>query len=351
MEQTHLLNHLAADAASRTRDEDFLSFEQIAHTLHVNLYLVAWQQVFDADFFERVHHLMRSIGIPFLHTLGHIDVHSRLDEHVLQLRVVSEHFVAQGRHQHGIDAVFAYHVDKVVVYGIHLLTHEIMIGEAVFVGDKSEEAILLRLLRRDVLSQTHAAFAHAVNQCSLRLLGIEHRIVDAFYQDAERPQQDGGDKIYRNNVPQVQRHNIFVYVCPKDDGVMDDGDKHKSHPHCIGHPLKIDKRREAYHTSIGVVHAKANDVEHLIEQQRVDDGKDVVGCALNAEKQGANEYTSNQTDEAVDEEDAPIRQRIFAEVPVNKLVKTQHTIKILFALHLFPAFQMKVEIFFDEQNI
>ena len=202
MEQTHLLNHLAADAASRPRDEDFLSFEQVSHALHVYLYLVARQKVFDAYFLKRVHHLMFRVGIPLLHTLSHIDVHSRLDEHVLQLRVVSEHLVAQGRHQHSIDAVFAYHVDK-VVYGIHLLTHEIMVGEAVFVCDETEEPILLRLLRRDVLSQTHAAFAHAVNQCSLRLLGIEHRIVDAFYQDAERPQQDGGDKIYRNNVPQV----------------------------------------------------------------------------------------------------------------------------------------------------
>jgi len=66
-----------------------------------------------------------------------------------------------------------------------------------------------------------------------------------------------------------------------------------------------------------VEHAEAYDVEQLIKQQRVKDGHDVCGCARNTEEQGTNEKTAKQTDDAVDKEDAPIRQRVFTEIPVN----------------------------------
>jgi hypothetical protein len=57
-----------------------------------------------------------------------------------------------------------------------------------------------------------------------------------------------------------------------------------------------------------VEHAETYDVEQLIKQQRVNDGHDVCGCARETEKQGTHEKTTKQTDNAVDKEDAPIRQ-------------------------------------------
>ena len=203
MEQTYLPNHLAADTTCRTRDEYLLTFKKVAHTLHVDLYLVARQQVFDANFFQRIHHLTRRIGVPLLHAFGHIDVHASLDKHVLQACVVAKHLVAQGRHQHGIDAVLLNNPEKFVVYLIHFLAHEVMVGKAFLVRDETKEAELLRLLGGNVLCKSHTTLAYAINQCALGLSRVEHRIINTFYHDAESPQQDGGNEIDGNDVPQM----------------------------------------------------------------------------------------------------------------------------------------------------
>jgi len=74
-----------------------------------------------------------------------------------------------------------------------------------------------------------------------------------------------------------------------------------------------------------VEHAETYDVEQLIKQQRVKDGHDVCGCARETKKQGTHEKTAKQTDNAVDKENAPVRQRVFTEVPVYKLAKWIHS--------------------------
>ena len=289
------------------------------------MYLVARQQVFDANFFQRVHHLARRIGVPLLYAFGHIDVHASLDKNILQACVVAKHLVAQGRNQHGIDAVLLNNTEKFVVYLIHFLAHKVMVSKTFLVRDEPKEAELLRLLGGNVLCKPHTALAYAINQCALGVSGVEHRIVNTFYHDAESPQQDGGNKVDGNDVAQMQRNYMLMNVGPKDDGIMQNDNDDKPQTHSISHPFEVDKRRKAYHPSIGVEHAKAYHVEYLIKQQRVNDGHDVCGCARETEKQGTHEKTAKQTDNAVDKENAPIGQRVFTEIPVNKLAKWIHS--------------------------
>ena len=138
---------------------------------------------------------MRFVAVPFLHILGHINVHACFDEQILQLSVITKLLITQGRHQHRIDTVFFYHTNQVVVYGVHFLTHKVAVGKTFFVGYETKEPILLWLLCGDVLSQSHATFTHTINKRSLSLFGVEHRVVNTLYHDAEGPQQNGGHKV------------------------------------------------------------------------------------------------------------------------------------------------------------
>ena len=145
-----------------------------------------------------------------MHAFGHIDVHASLDKHVLQACVVAKYLVAQGRNQHGIDAVLLNDTEKFVVYLIHFLAHEVMVGKAFLVRDETEKAELLRLLGGNVLCKSHTALAYAINQCALGLSRVEQRIVNTFYHDAESPQQDGGYKVDGNDMAQMQRNNVLM---------------------------------------------------------------------------------------------------------------------------------------------
>ena len=200
-----------------------------------------------------------------------------------------------------------------------------MVSKTFLVRDEPKEAELLRFLGSNVLGQAYTTLAYTIYQCAFGLSRIEHRIVNTFYHDAESPQQDGGYKVDGNDMAQMQRNNVLMNLGPKDDWIMQNDNDDKPQTHSIGHPFEVDKRRKAYHPSIGVEHPKAYHVEYLIKQQRVNDGHDVCGCARETEKQGTHEKTAKQTDNAVDKEDAPIGQRVFTEVPVYKLAKWIHS--------------------------
>ena len=103
----------------------------------------------------------------------------------------------------------------------------------------------------------------------------------------------------------------------EDNEIMKNGYNNKAQPHCISHPFEVDKRRIAYYASISVEHTEAYDVKQLIKQQRVNDGYDVCGCTREAEEQHAHKDTTKNANDAVDKEDAPVRQRLSTEIPVN----------------------------------
>ena len=141
-----------------------------------------------------------------------------------------------------------------------------MVSKTFLVRDEPKEAELLRLLGGNVLCKSHTSLTYAINQCALGLSRVEHRIINTLYHDAESPQQDGGNEIDGNDVPQMQRNNVLMNFGPKDDWIMQNDNDNKPQTHSIGHPFEVDKRRKAYHPSIGVEHAKAYHVEYLIKQ-------------------------------------------------------------------------------------
>lgn len=115
----------------------------------------------------------------------------------------------------------------------------------------------------------------------------------------------------------MQRHEVLMRFGREDNEIMKNGYNNKAQPHCISHPLEVDKRRIAYHTSISVEHTETNHIKQLIKQQCVDNGHDVGSSARQAEEQHAHKNATKNANEAVDKEDAPVRQRLSTEIPVN----------------------------------
>ena len=144
---SNLADHLTTDAACGTGDKDALALEHLVKALHIDIDLVAWQQVVDAHLLELHLVNIRTLGIAF----GHVDLHTCIGEHALQLLVVTELVVKLWRHQYGTDAETVEHIRQ-ILHLIDTYTHEKMSIEITIVGDESTNMEVGGFLVTDGLS-------------------------------------------------------------------------------------------------------------------------------------------------------------------------------------------------------
>ena len=102
----YLAHHLTADAASRTRNQNLLSFQHLAHALQVHLDLIAWQQVIDAHLFQSDAVRGNTLGI----SLRHEYFHAGIRQDALQLLIIAEFRIPLRRNQHSPDAIARQHL-------------------------------------------------------------------------------------------------------------------------------------------------------------------------------------------------------------------------------------------------
>ena len=189
----NLTDHLGADGACRTRDEDTTAAEHLTHRLHVDLDLLTWQQVFNRNLLQLDFAILRFVFIigrpPVLHVAVHLDsilrhenLHAHTDEQILQILVLSEVVRSIRRHKHGSDVIVFDHLAQVVFHREHFLTHELIVTQTAVVGDETLQDEATGRLCTDALCQSDATTLCAIDQHTKRtIVGCGH-IVDHLHQ-------------------------------------------------------------------------------------------------------------------------------------------------------------------------
>ena len=186
----YLAHHLAADAASRAGNHDALAAQLLAHRLQVNLYLVAWQQVFNADFLQ----LGRfggqgAVGIQFFGFLRHEDADASLYHLVLEFLVVAEVGKPEGRNDECFNLHLFHPFHQVVVHHIHFAAQEVVAHHLFLNGGEAFQLEVSGLLGAYVLGQGYAVAFHAEDEGPHGALRGEGDFVESLHHDAQNPQQ------------------------------------------------------------------------------------------------------------------------------------------------------------------
>ena len=86
---SYLFDYFASDAACRTRYQDALVLQQFLDGRQVNLYLIAWQQVFNVNFFQLGRRDI-TFAVPFCSGIHRVDGNAILNHRVHHFRAFHE---------------------------------------------------------------------------------------------------------------------------------------------------------------------------------------------------------------------------------------------------------------------
>ena len=105
LEPGHLADHLGADRAGRSGDEDAFSGQQGPYGIHVHLDLVPRKEVFHVHFMQLAMAQGVVLAVPFLGRRHHHDLDAGIDELVHHLLVLAEAVTLERRHEQDLDAL------------------------------------------------------------------------------------------------------------------------------------------------------------------------------------------------------------------------------------------------------
>ena len=188
----YLTDHLGADGAGSTGDEDDMITELGTDGGHVDLDLLAGKEVFDVDLAEvAVGEL--GLAIPLLGSGHHHDLDACGEELVDHGGVLTEELALEGRHEEGLDAEACHGLGDAFAVGVDALAHEGGVLHVVGVGDEGHELELLRTGRGEAVGQTDATSLGAIDGDGGGIVEVE-AVVEALDEQALGPHQQGGDE-------------------------------------------------------------------------------------------------------------------------------------------------------------
>ena len=159
-----LAHHLRTNRACRTRYHHLLATEEGADALHINLNLVAGQQVLNLDFAQLHLFLFALVNVPLFGILRDVYLHAQFDEHILELLVVHEEVLLEGADEQGLNMFLDDDGAEVLLRGVDALTHEALLVVGLIVADISLDEEANRLGVERVVGHGDRASVGAVDE-------------------------------------------------------------------------------------------------------------------------------------------------------------------------------------------
>ena len=182
----YLAYHLATDAAGRTCNHDALARELLAYRLHVDLYLIAWQQILDAYLLQ----LRCRWQLPAFQLLGilcNVNTYAGIYELVLQVFPSAEVAQTIRSDDERLDMVGLHLLHQMLVGHVHLSSHEHMTIHARLNSGKALQVEAHGFLAAYVLGNGDAIVLHAEDVGTLGTLTGKENVVEHLYADAQHP--------------------------------------------------------------------------------------------------------------------------------------------------------------------
>ena len=190
MEEGHLVDHLAAYAACGTGDEDDLVAELVGDSIHINIYPVAREEVFDLHLMELVV-LEVGILVEVLYLGHHLDLDIAGDEVVDELLTGAEVVGLPGADDEARDILHAHGVDEVFVVDEDGLTHEVLAFHLDVGGDEALDDIFLAHVIAYALGYGDASMACAIDEDAVGLLREAEGVEKSLDDDSLEPEEQG----------------------------------------------------------------------------------------------------------------------------------------------------------------
>ena len=136
----HLTDHLRSDASRGAGDHDALAAQHLPDSVHVNLDLVAWQEILDVHLLE-LGIAQVALSVPFHRRRDHLYLYLASDETVNHPAVIADHVALQGG-DHYLGGVVPPHLlHEAGVVGEHLHPHHALADHGGIVGDEAGDDV------------------------------------------------------------------------------------------------------------------------------------------------------------------------------------------------------------------
>ncbi len=190
-ELSDLANHLAADTAGSTGDEDALATQHGTDGIEVDLNLVARQKVLDVDLVEL---LMTKLGmtVPRLGRRHHHDLDASLGEEGDELVMLAELLGTRRRYEEHTGAETIHVTDELGIGRIDVGTHQEAALHLGFVAHEALDQIAERMLTAHRLGDSNTTLANAVNEDTFSVLGLVATVEQILDKNAHTPHENHG---------------------------------------------------------------------------------------------------------------------------------------------------------------
>ena len=322
LEPGYLTGHLASDAAGCSGDEDALALKHGAYGCHVDLYLIARQEVFN---FYLAKPIVGESGfsVPFLCRGHHVDLDAGTDEGIYEGGARGEVLGLYGGYEEGTDTFLLHDGYEVVRVFIDPDSEEPGAAEAGVCADEALELITGGDFGTDALGQGNTALHAAVDEDVLVGGGTAGNIVEFLDQDADGPHAEGGQDEDIGGTLKAGNEDILgeaqVYLCLMEQAYDGAG--------CgigIGQAIEIHEGGIPQETEEGVEDHEDRGERSKADQEAKGKGPEML-CQFTTSITGIeDDYAAEEHDGAVQGEDAPVGEGGTGEVPVTDFTDDIH---------------------------
>ena len=200
----YLSHHLWADRTCRTRDQHLLAWEQCTHLLHINLYLVAWQQVFNLHLAHLYVFLLVGVTRPLFNIQRYKNLYASIEKEVLQLAVFHKQVVLQWAHHQALNITFANDGSQIFLCWVDLLAHKALIIVGFAVAYIAINNISHRLCVTTVVGDGNGASMCAIHQGVLGSFAYQRALIHQLYADTCQTHDQGRANIHNQQHAEVE---------------------------------------------------------------------------------------------------------------------------------------------------
>ena len=248
--------------------------------------------------------------------LGHENLAPGAYQYILDLLIIAELLHPERTHQHCLDTLFLHYRSKIVLKGIYRHPHQAHILDALFMSDETTEFKLGRLLGTDALCNTDSTRDSTVDQYSFCLPVSTGNIEEGFYHNTHYPHKESS---HSNGSDGLKRREGTQHFYPLPAGNQRNCKRqHHCHKIGIGQLDKINETAIADNTGIGLENPGTHPAQNSIQCRRYEKNVPVLKGEPGPVVYPICEYAGNKNNKGVSNEDAPVRQYSFTEIPTGK---------------------------------
>lgn len=189
----YLPHHLGADAASCTGNHHDAIGDETRGGFHVNLNLVARQEILDVDRSE-VGDAQLTLSVPLASLRAHEDAHSGIGHGIDYFAIFTQGGHHQGGDEQSADALLLHDVDKVEVKVIYGLTQQVVVGHFIVNSYETSNFEWRVDGRVDTLGDGNATLLDAEDEHRGGVATTVHVLVKHFNEQPLYPHQGNGDE-------------------------------------------------------------------------------------------------------------------------------------------------------------